>query len=295
MDIVFLNGEYLRRAEARVSVDDRGFLFGDGVYEFTPAYHGRFFRASRHRARMRASLGQIAIDYDLEEWDEIHGELLARNDLSGEPAAAVYFQVTRGEAPRAHVFPPSGTRPTLFAFAQRFERADRAAWEEGFTAVTEPDTRWGRVDIKTLQLLPNVLALESARSRGVSEAILVRDSVALEGSHNNLFAVFGRTVRTHPLSNRILAGITREVVLEIARGIGYEVEEAPIGVDSLESASEIFLTGSSTEIRPIVELDDRRVGAGVAGPVTRAVYDGFLDRVREECGHGLSGARATDI
>jgi len=282
-DIVYLNGEFLPRAEAKVSVDDRGFLFGDGVYDMTPAYGGRFFRLDRHLNRLRFGLRELSISFDTSGMEELHGALLESNGLTSAEVSAVYVQVTRGAAPRAHHFPPEGTPATVFAFAKGFQRPSREDWEKGVAAVTHPDRRWGRVDVKTLQLLPNAMAQQAARAAGVSDAILVRDGIALEGALNNLFVVFGRRVRTHPTSNQILPGITREAVIEIAREEGFEVEERVTPVEALREASEVFLTGTSTEVRPIVRIDDRPVGTGRVGPVTSALSQAFLARVAEEC------------
>lgn len=289
-DIVYLNGQFLPRAEAKVSVDDRAFLFGDGVYEMTPAYGGRFFLLDRHLARLRRGLQELRIEHDISGMASLHDELFRQNGLSDAPLAAVYVQITRGAAPRAHHFPPAGTRATVFAFAKEFQRVEAETWQKGVAAITHPDRRWGRVDIKTLQLLPNAMAQEAARAAGVSDVILVRDGFALEGALNNLFFVFDRTVRTHPTSNQILPGITRETVLEIAREEGYEVEERATPVEALDTVSEVFLTGTTTEVRPVVQIDGRPVGSdGGAGPVTSALQRAFLARVDAECGAATIG------
>jgi D-alanine transaminase len=290
-DIVYLNGDFVPRDEARVSVDDRGFLFGDGVYEMTPAYGGRFFRLDRHLKRLQFGLSELSIAFDLAPVEKLHDQLLEKNGLTDAELSAVYLQVTRGEAPRAHHFPPAGTPATAYAFAKGFQRPSATDWEKGAAAITVPDRRWGRVDVKTLQLLPNAMAQQAARAAGVSDAILVREGMALEGALNNLFVVFGESVRTHPRSNQILPGITREALIEIAREEGIEVEERITPVEALREASEVFLTGTTTEVRPIVRIDDRPVGTGSVGPVTSALSRAFLARVAEECGVG-SGATA---
>jgi D-alanine transaminase len=287
-EIVYLDGEYLPRGEARVSVEDRGFLFGDGVYEVSPAYEGTFLRLDRHLARMARGLRSLQISLGVSELEEVHRELMRRNGLEDEPMSVVYLQVTRGVATRTHHFPPPATRPTVFAYGRAFHRPDPAEWIEGYGAITYPDRRWSRADLKTLQLLPSVMAQEAARHAGEKDAILVRDGIALEGSHNNLFFVFDGTIRTHPPSNQILPGITRELVLEIARSRGLEVEERPTPVEEVVEAREIFFTGTTTEIRPTVRVNGHPVGNGRVGPVTRALYEAFLERVTEECGLGGS-------
>ncbi len=289
MSTVFLNGRYLPREEALVPVEDRGFLFGDGVYEVTPAYRGRFFLADRHRARLERGLAALRLTADLSDLDAVHRRLLAENGLEGSEVAYVYVQITRGVAPRTHAFPKEPVAPTVYAFANEYRRPPRVRWDEGFHAVTVPDRRWARVDIKTIALLPNVLAQQAAVDAGVDDALFVRDGVALEGAHNNFFAVFGDTVVTHPASNVILHGITRGYLLEMAGELGLRVEERPIQVEELARADEAFFTGTTTEVRPTVTIDGRPVGDGRVGPVSQRLFDAFLERVERFA----SGAPAT--
>ena len=184
MSIVYLNGAFIRADEARIPVGDRGFLFADGIYEVTPAYRGRFFLMERHRERMLKGLCELRIDARTDELYDVHERLLADNDLAGAAIAYVYLQITRGVAPRTHAFPKSAVAPTVYAFANAYHRPEREVWERGFEAVTVPDRRWSRVDIKTIALLPNVLAQQAAVDAGVADAIFVRDGVALEGAHS---------------------------------------------------------------------------------------------------------------
>ncbi|MDH3222345.1 MAG: D-amino acid aminotransferase [Gemmatimonadota bacterium] len=276
MSTVYLDGSYLPKAEARVSVDDRGFLFSDGVYEVTAAYGGRLFRFEKHLERMRSGLAALRIDFDPSELRQIKEELLARNGLAEAEAAYVYVQVTRGAAPRSHAFPRVDATPTVYAFANRYERPERDRWEKGFRAITVPDMRWARVDIKAISLLPNVLAQQAAVDAGVDDAIYVRDGIAMEGAHNNLFAVFEGMVVTAPKSNYILHGISRDVVIGLAHDLGIPVEERSIPVGDLYQADEIFFTGTTTEVRPTVEVDGRRIGDGTVGPVSTRLFDAFL-------------------
>lgn len=275
MSIVYLNGEYLPADEARISPDDRGFLFADGLYEVTPAYRGTFFRQGQHVERLARGLRALRIELDLETLPTIHARLLEENDLREAEVATVYFQVTRGVAPREHGFPVPDPEPTVYAFATEHRRPERDQWEEGYRAVTVPDRRWSRVDLKSIALLPNVLAYQAAVEAGANDAILVRDGVALEGAHNNVCFVFGDTVVTHPATNRILHGITREFILELAREQDHPVEERAVQVEEIHRADEIFFTGTTTEVRPCVEVDGRSVGEGAVGPVTRSVADAF--------------------
>lgn len=284
MDIVFLNGEYVPKGQAVIPVEDRGFLFGDGVYEVTPFYGGRPLRLDHHIRRLARGLRELRIGFDPSPLAGVHHELLERNRLADAEMALVYVQVTRGAAPRTHHFPDPAPSPTVFASARSFRRPTEEEWERGFSAVTVPDQRWARADLKTIQLLPNVLAQQAARDAGVTDALLVRNGLALEGSHNNVFAVMGDAVVTHPASNQILNGITREAVIEIARERGHRVEERVLPIGELRGASEVFFTGTTTEVRPTVTLDGRPVGDGAVGPVARDLQEGFLELVARECG-----------
>ena len=275
--IVYLNGVFLPKSEAVIPVEDRGFLFGDGVYEATPAYGGELFLLDRHLARLSRSLAGLRIGYDLAAMPEIHRRLLAENGLDDAPFSFVYVQVSRGVAPRGHAFPSGPVPPTVYGFADPCVRPPRSRWEEGYAAVTVPDRRWGRADIKVISLVANVLAQQAAVDAGVEDAIFVRDGMALEGTHNNLFAVLDGTVTTAPASNYILHGITRGFVLERARALGIPEEERAIPIEELGEAQEVFFAGTTTEIRPTVRLDGRAVGTGRVGPVTRRLFDDFVE------------------
>ncbi len=292
MGLVYLNGAWVDAAEARVSVDDRGFLLSDGVYEVTPAYRGRFFLLDRHLARLRSGLAALRIDADLEGIEDVHERLLADNGLLDAEMAYVYVQITRGVAPRSHAFPAAAVHPTVYACARVHERPSREVWERGFEAVTVADRRWARVDVKTISLLPNVLAQQAAVERGATDALLVRNGVALEGAHNNFFAVFGEQIVTHPTSNVILPGITRAHVIALAREMGFEVVERAIQVEELAHADEAFFTGSTTEVRPTVRIDGRPVGKGLTGLVTRRLFDAFLDDADPSRGDAAERAQA---
>lgn len=281
MSLVYLNGELVPKSEAKISVDDRGFLLADGVYEVTPFYEGVAFCLDRHLARLERSLSALRIELDTEGLADVHRELVARNELTHAERSLVYLQVTRGAAPRTHYFPEDPVRPTVYAYATAWSRPAPEVWDRGFTAATVPDERWHRVDIKTICLLPNALAFQEARDVGADDALLVRDGIAIEGAHQNFFAVFDGTVTTHPESNLILSGITRGVVLELARASGVPVEERPVRVDELRRADELFFTGTTGEVRPCVEVDGVRVGDGRVGELTRRLSRAFLERVRE--------------
>lgn len=278
MSVVFLNGRFVAEEEALVPVNDRGFLFADGVYEVTPAYNGRFFLMDRHRARLLRGLCALQIDADVSGLERLHEQLLEHNDLRDAEISYVYLQITRGVAPRSHAFPRERVAPTLYAFARRFQRPQPSEWNAGYAAISVPDRRWSRADLKTIALLPNVLAQQAAAEAGVADALLVRDGLALEGAHSNFFAVFGRTIVTHPASHQILHGITRGYVIEMARELGYVVDERPIPHEDLAFADEAFFTGTTTEVRPTVTIDGRPIGAGCVGDVTRALALEFQRR-----------------
>ena len=286
MSTVYLNGRYIPKEEALVPVDDRGFVLSDGIYEVAPAYSGRLFRLDQHLERMRRGLLEIRIGFDPERLREIAPRLLAANGLEDEETSLVYVQVTRGVAPRTHHFPEGRVEPTVYAFAKAFKRPPREEWEQGFPAITVPDRRWARVDIKSIALLPNVLAQQAAVEAGATDALLVKDGVALEGAHSNFFAVIDGTVVTHPRTNAILHGITRGFVLEVAEGLGIPVEERPIQLEELLGAEETFFTGTTTEIRPVAKIDGRPVGDGRTGPVARRLFEAFGEGVRAETGAG---------
>ena len=266
-ETVYFDGRFISKTEVRVSPDDRGFLLGDGIYEVAAAYDGRFVALDRHIARLRRSLTEARIDGDVADpMETVFQELLERNGLAERGNAMVYLQVTRGSAPRTHAFPKGKVRPTVYAYAAPFPAmGDLTA---GVSAITRPDLRWSRCDIKTISLIANCMANQEAKEAGAFEAILVRDGIALEGTHTSFFAVVDGTVRTAPLSNLILPGITREIVIEACRRDGIDVNEETIPVDLLPAADELFLTGTTTEVVPIVSLDGRHVGDGSPGPVT---------------------------
>ncbi|HEX7241449.1 MAG TPA: aminotransferase class IV [Longimicrobiaceae bacterium] len=279
--IVYLNGELLPRERAVVSVDDRGFTFGDGVYEVMRALDGRFFQAGPHLARLRDGLRGLEIeggsDTSSETLLDLARRLLEENGLGGGHAT-VYLQVTRGAAPRTHYFPPAGTAPTVYLSAARLV-PPAAQCERGGEAVTHPDLRWARCDLKTVNLLPNVLAKQAAVAAGATEAVLVRDGVVTEGSHTTVFAVVGGELRTHPLSPRILPGVTRGLLLRVAAERGIAAREEAVRVEELARADELLVCGTTTDVTPIVRLDGRPVGEGRPGPVARALYEGLLERM----------------
>ena len=280
--IVYLNGRYVDRTRATVAVDDRGFLFGDGVYEVTRARNGRLFEAARHLRRLERGLDALAVALppalDSTALLEISERLLRDNRLD-DGDATVYLQITRGAAePRTHHFPPAGTPPTVFLSANPLAVPDDVR-ARGATAITTPDLRWERCDLKTVQLLANVLAKQQAVAAGAFEAILVRDGIATEGASTNLLAVIDGAIRTHPADHRILPGVTREVVLELATELGVSASQAPLSVRELFGASELFLTGTTVDVMPVVQVDGRAIGGHRPGPVARELHAALRARL----------------
>ena len=277
---VYLNGAYIDAGAATISVDDRGFLFADGVYEVMRVYPGGIFLGDAHVERMRAGLAALHIHTaPADSLLEISERLLDANQLRGRDAT-IYAQVTRGAAPRKHAFPPADTPTTVYVAARPFKQHPDSYFSEGCTTITVPDTRWSRCDIKTIALLPNVLANQAAHAAGAFEALYVRDGVVIEGSHSNLFAVLDGTLITYPSCNYILTGITRNFVIELARELRIPVRETGLLWEQLYRADELFLSGTTTEVMPIAAVDERQVGGGRPGPVTRRLMEAFRERIQ---------------
>ena len=284
MGLVYLNGEFLPLEQARVPVLDRGFLFGDGVYEVIPAYSRQLFRLPQHLERLDNSLRAIrmAPPHARGEWVRILGRL-----IEGDPAPdqSVYLQVTRGVAPKRDHAIPAGIAATVFAMANPIPPADPRLGEQGIPAVTRNDFRWQRCDIKAVTLLANVLLRQEAADAGAVEAILVRDGMATEGAASNLFVVSGGVVLTPPKGPRLLPGITRDLVLELARGAGIALREEDISREQLRQAQEIWLTSSTKEILPVTSLDGEPVGDGHPGALWQrmtGLYQDYKDGLRRD-------------
>jgi len=267
---VYLNGDYLPLAEAKVSVLDRGFLFGDGVYEVIPSYSGHLFRMQDHLDRLQISLGRIRLEfsYDLTKWLEILTPL-----LDNSKDQYIYLQITRGVAPtRDHAFPEEPV-PTVFAMCSDIKPF--AGVETGVKALTIEDSRWEMCNVKATTLLANILLRQQAIEQGCAEAILHRNGYVTEGAASNLFAVIDDILITPENSTELLPGITRQVILELARKNGFQLSEEAISVEALHTASEIWITSSTREIVPVIELDSEKVGTGVPGPVFKKMNQLF--------------------
>ncbi len=272
--LVYLDGEFVPEAEATVPVNDRGFLFGDGVYEVVRVYSGELYLWEPHMDRLRRGLRELRIDFtDIAALRRAAERLIDENGIDRD--GTLYLQVTRGAAPRKHAFPAPGTSPTVYAVARPLTPHPEAMFLDGVDAITVPDNRWARCDIKSIALLPNVLANQQAHAADAFEALFVRDGIVIEGSHSNLWGVHRGRLITYPASNYILAGITRARVFEIAEELGIEAAEDIIRYDELYDIDELFLSGTTTEIMPVVRVDGREIVDGEPGPVTRRIQDAF--------------------
>lgn len=279
--IVFLNGASLPKSEARISPDDRGFLFGDGIYEVVRAIDGRMIDLDRHLARLTGGAAALALALDQAGGTagvQAAWEHLLRVNALDEGEALCYAQLTRGAAPRAHAYPDASTPPTLYAFTARITPPD-ALRETGAQVITSPDLRWARCDLKTVNLLPNVMAKQAAAVAGAFEAVLVREGIVTEASHSSVFAVVDGTLRTHPLGPYILPSVTRAVVLELAAALGIPAREDAFTLDTLRAADELFLASTTADVMPVVTLDGAPVGSGVPGPVARALAAALTARL----------------
>jgi D-alanine transaminase len=281
VSIVYLNGQFLPRNEARLSVDERGFFFGDGVYEVTRVVRGRLFEWDRHARRLARGLRELRIDagLDLDTIRSLQERLVKENGiLDGQ--GTVYLQITRGAAPRTHHFPPAGTPATVFLSASPFVPPSDVR-SRGVAVTTYPDYRWSRCDLKTVNLLPAVMAKQFASDHDAFESIFVREAVVTEGSHTNVFGVIGGEVRTYPNSNYILPGITRDVVIELAHELGIPVSETPIYLHEIALLEECFLTGTTSDVMPVVSIDGKPVGNGRPGAITMRLYEALAQRLAD--------------
>lgn len=282
--MAWVGGRFVPLADARVSVLDRGFLFADGVYEVIPAYGGKPFALREHLQRLARSLRevQIANPHSDTQWAELVSGLLRENAAAaGSADLMVYLQVTRG-APerRAHPF-PAGEAPTVVGMCHALPAPGETALRDGVGALTRPDIRWTRCDIKSIALLPNVLAAQAAREKNCNEVILHRDGRVTEGGSSNVFAVMGTTVVTPSKGPEILSGITREVLLAQLRAAKVPVQERRLTLTELRSAEEIWLTSSTREVLPVTKLDGEPVGSRKPGPLWKKAYALFQAAKRD--------------
>ncbi|MEJ1489384.1 MAG: D-amino acid aminotransferase [Candidatus Sedimenticola sp. (ex Thyasira tokunagai)] len=274
--LVYLNGEYLPLQEAKVSVTDRGFLFGDGVYEVIPCYNGRPFRLEHHLMRLAESLRALGIKKPLsnEAWREIIERLTLQRP--GEEQS-IYLQITRGNSGKRDPGIPRNLTPTVFAMSQPVVYPDPATFNNGVTATTHDDSRWHHCNIKAITLLANILLRKEAVDQGSADAILVRDGHATEGATSNLFIVDKGIIITPPESDQLLPGVTRNLVLELAQAHELPFREEDIPIALLRHADEVWLTSSTREVMAVVTLDGKQVGNGAPGPIYQRIRNYYTD------------------
>ncbi len=277
--IVYLNGEFLPLEEARIPVLDRGFIFGDGVYEVIPVYDGHLFRLEAHLQRLENSLNSIKLTnpFTQQQLTDILENLVTKNNAGDQ---SLYLQITRGVSKREHNF-PAGIEPTVFIMSNPIETQKPST---GVKAITHNDIRWQYCNIKAISLLPNVLLRNDAIDAGASENILIRDGYVMEGAASNVFIVVDEVAITPPKSQFILPGITRDLILEAMREANLPCREANIPQTQLHYAQEIWVTSSTREILPVTTLDEKIVGTGEPGPIWLKVwkiYQNYKQKLRE--------------
>ena len=274
--IVYLNGEYVPLAEAKIPVLDRGFIFGDGVYEVIPAYGRALFRLSEHLARLEHSLRSVRIanPHDAAGWRALLESVVARNPWDDQ---SVYLQVTRGVAPRSQEFPKESVRPTVFVMASPLKMPTAEQRANGVAVVTREDYRWRRCDIKSVSLLANCLLRQEAEDAGAVETILVRDGNVKEASTCNVFLVKDGVILNPPKDNLILHGITFDLAIELAREAGIPLQTREVKREELFAADEVWLSSSAREVLPVTTVDGKRIGNGKPGPVYARMHQLFQD------------------
>jgi D-alanine transaminase len=255
--------------------DDRGFLFSDGLYEVVRFYNGKPFRTKEHQHRIEKGAKALGFNRTkFEEFSEVIETLQLKNNLENVKSSTVYFQATRGSAPRSHSFPSKETPLTVYAFAREF-KSNVDEQQNGAKAITVTDDRWANCDLKTIALLPNTLAHQQARENNAIEAIFIRNNAAQEGTHSNIFIFTDGIVKTPPLSKNILAGITRKAVLELCDNLSIPYSEETILKKDLYNANEVFIIGTTVEITPIIQIDDIIIGNQNPGPEAKKLQDAF--------------------
>lgn len=278
MKIAYFNGEFLPKSDIKISPDDRGFLFADGIYEVIMWYKGSFYDIEGHKARLKRSMREVRITWqESDTLPEIAYNLIIKNNLVNS-LTLVYFQVTRGDSPRKHDFPYPPVHPTLYGFAKEFN-PDIEVREKGVRVVLTRDIRWNRCDIKSISLLPNVLEYQKAREQGYYECVFERNGIITEASHANIAFIINGNLFTHPESEAILSGITRKNVLRIARENKIPVIEEPVTTFLVELVNEAFLLNTSGEITPVTAIGTTLISNGIPGPYTRLLQTKYREEV----------------
>ncbi len=275
-EIAYLNGEFLPIEMATVPIEDRGYQFGDAVYEGIASYNGNIFYLEAHLDRLERSMK--ALSFPVVSRDKIKKAILELFKRSGIARAFIYLQISRGVAPRNHAFPDSAEVQFLMTIRPVNEVPEKIK-KEGAEAITIKDIRWGRCDVKTVQLLPNVMAKQKAIEAGVQDTIFIaEDGGVREATSSNVFIVVQEKLITHPLTANILPGLTRAVVIDICRELNWPVMERFYNITELYGADEVFLTGTTTEVLPIIKIDDHTIGAGKVGPISKRLLAALQER-----------------
>lgn len=276
---VYLNGDFVRLADAKISVLDRGFIFGDGIYDVVPVYKGKAFRIDEHLDRLERSLKLIGleVDYTRQDWEKLVFDMLEREGKDLD--CMVYMHVTRGVAKRDHAFPANAT-PTVFCMVMPFVRPS-AARDTGLTAISIPDVRWLMCHIKSISLLGNVLARQQAVDAGVDEAVQFRDGFMTEGSSTNIWVVKDGVLLAPPRNHLILEGVRYRLLEELAQAAGIPFESRPISEAEVAAADELMLSSATKEVLPILQYNGKPVGAGQPGPVYRALRAGYDQKLAQ--------------
>jgi D-alanine transaminase len=280
--MLYIDGKWVEPGEAAVQPEDRGYNFGDGIYEVVRIYQGQLYQWDAHMVRLYRSAKEIhmTLPWSEAELTAIARELLAKNNICSADDAILYLQITRGAAPRQHDIPSSGITPVLMAFVRRKERPLKEM-QSGISAKLVADIRWLRCDIKTLNLLGAVLVKQEAKEAGAADCILHRDGIVTECSAANLFAVKNGQLYTHPANNLILHGITRQTVIDLAKQAGIVVNEEPFDTTFVKEADELFLTGTTSEVMPIISVDGNPVGDGQVGSMVRKLQELFEANIKQ--------------
>ncbi len=278
MQITYFNGQYLPKDEVRISPDDRGFLFAEGIYEVVRWYEGFFFDMEGHQKRLKRSLKELGITWpEVDSFPALASGLIARNSLENSNAL-VYLEVTRGAAERTHSYPAPAVYPTVYAFAKEFTPENKGK-ESGIAIMLKEDIRWGRCDIKSVALLPNTMCFQEALEKGFFECAFVRNGYITECSHSNIFFVLNGILYTHPENVHILSGITRKNIIRIAARVNIPVREQPVHEEMLGRAAEAFISNTSGEVTPVIAINDLVIGNGKPGPLTRMIRERFNDEI----------------
>lgn len=282
MEKMIFNGNITLKTEIKVDFEDRGYQFGDGIYEVIRVYNGQLFTAREHLNRLIASAKSISLKIPFTV-TEIEGQLKQLIKENGLEFGTIYMQFTRGVSPRNHAFPAPAVDTVYVAYTKPLLHSPENA-DTGVKTLLTEDIRWLRCDIKSLNLLGNILAKQKAAEVGCFEALQHRDGIVTEGSSSNVSIVVGGTIKTHPATNLILNGISRQVVLKLCKENGIPYNEAAYTTEDLLGADEVFLTGTTVEVLPVISIDGKAIGTGTPGPVTKKLQEMFREEVNKQCG-----------